>query len=622
MKKIVLVVMCLGLFFSCGNKDLYEEPVPTPENNENAQENAQENAEKVFGTTFDPNQDWCSTLNGEVTIEVNETVTKVQILVEVCEVNEDCPSYVSRNSMYVLNEANVNGESSVKLTYDAPKDNLGLWAVFYTKDNDYLVAKIHGQTVSIKDVITCARTRTIYSDYVLPIGDFKISTIKDSYAAERNWVPGEKLYDLSDADYAQLKMNSDPYSPGFLEVMEKFIDDNFPNGRTYDNREKVFATGCVNENSYPITTGDEPIIVTPVYKCDNPVLYGNEVYNSELYYYYFKDSDLANLDENGKVAYLKALPKYKAIPLNQCFMMDGDDDIFKKYGSFALLYYGDGTPSIGTKGTFKFEPGYKIGFMVRANTDWDEGKKKGEVYCDGRLNDKINKDRNYNFSSSKLEATDPRAAWLTINKHLLLCWESGTDKDFNDIIMEVEGGIDGPNPPPVFDKMTYTFCFEDTWEGDYDMNDVVIKAVRENETTVSWSVIACGAYDELYIHNITEDLSQKEVHSLFGKQPKQFVNTVASDEKCAPYTFTVTVTKDYSLTTARPYIYDATKEHAVYMSEAGQNPFGIMIPNNFKYPLEKISINKAYPLFNNWGENAILSTFWYWSPDLSKVYTK
>lgn len=624
MKKIVLFIMCLMVFAGCSrNTNYYEEPVPNPENTDNKNE-AQKNAEKVFGTTFDSNQDWCSTTNGQVTIEVNSSVTMVQLLVEVSEVNEDCPSYVTRNSIYVLNETNVNGESSVTLNYDAPKDNLGLWVAFYTKENDYLVAKVHGQTASINDVITNARTRTLFTNYVLPIGDFKINEIKESYASERNWNKGEKLYNLSEDDYGRLKMTSDPYSTEFLTLFNKFVFDNFPNGRNYDNLPKVINSGCVNENSYPITTGDEPIIVTPVYKCDNPVLYGNEVYNSELYYYYFKDSDLANLDDDGKVAYLKALPKYKAIPLDQCFEKDGDDNAVNKYGSFALLFYGDGTPSIGTKGTFKFDPGYKIGFMVRANTDWDDGKKKGEVYCDGRLNDKINKSNDYNFKSSKFEATDPRAAWLTINKHLLLCWESGTDRDFNDIIMDVEGGIEGPNPPPVFNKNTYTYCFEDTWEGDYDMNDVVIKGVRENATTVVWSVIACGAYDELYIHNITEELSQKEVHSLFeGKHPREFVNTVASDDKCAPYTFTVTVDEDYSFLTApQPYIYDATTDQTIYLSHAGENPFGIMIPNNFRYPLEKTPINKAYPLFNEWGENAILSTLWYMSPDLSKVYTK
>ena len=46
----------------------------------------------------------------------------------------------------------------------------------------------------------------------------------------------------------------------------------------------------------------------------------------------------------------------------------GDTWWFCKHGSFALMYFGDGTPSIGTVGSYQFPQGYKIGFMVRAMT--------------------------------------------------------------------------------------------------------------------------------------------------------------------------------------------------------------------------------------------------------------
>ena len=90
------------------------------------------------------------------------------------------------------------------------------------------------------------------------------------------------------------------------------------------------------------------------------------------------------------------------------------------------------------------------------------------------------------------------------------------------------------------------------------------------------------------------------------------------------FILTTKVNKTFSFLdeATQPYIYDMNTGQTVKLSKKGENPYGIMIPYDFKYPLEKISINKAYPLFNNWGENAILSTFWYWSPDLSKVYTK
>jgi hypothetical protein len=75
--------------------------------------------------------------------------------------------------------------------------------------------------------------------------------------------------------------------------------------------------------------------------------------------------------------------------------------------------------------------------MVRANTTFEAPRKQGELYGDGRLNNNINKWPN--FSSSKLGTDGPRVAWLTINGKTMMCWESGTDSDFNDIIIEVEG---------------------------------------------------------------------------------------------------------------------------------------------------------------------------------------
>jgi hypothetical protein len=119
--------------------------------------------------------------------------------------------------------------------------------------------------------------------------------------------------------------------------------------------------------------------------------------------------------------------------------------------------------------------------MYKSNTNTDNKKKQGELYCDGRLNYNIN---NWgNFKSSKLDSTEPRMAWMSVNKKMFLCIESGTDTDFNDLIVEVEGGIEPieiiPDEP---EYNFYTFCYEDHNLGDYDMNDVVLKGRRLNST--------------------------------------------------------------------------------------------------------------------------------------------
>lgn len=618
-KKVLFALACLMMLASCSHSvDLYDETA-----NNASEEEVKGNVKNVFGVDFASNQDWCTTASGELTILADASVKKVQLLVMVREVYDDVPSYVTRDAVRLLNEAEVKGQTTIKMSYDAPKENLGFYVAFIT-DKGNVFKKVEGSTVSMEEKAT---TRTLSTGYMLPLGEFRLANAIPSYANQRGWVENEMLYELSDEDYGKLKMSSPDYSDGFKKSFRDIVFSVFPNGRDYRNLSRVIESGYYNKKIYPITTGDEPIIVTPVYKCDNPTKYGNEVWNSDLYYYYYKADANIGATAADSAAYFNKLPKYKAIPFNQTFGKEEDDSIMK-HGSFALLYFQDGKPSVGengTVGTFQFPKGYKIGFMIRAKTTSDGKKKQGEVYGDGCLNGHINTDTHYNFSSSNLGATDPRATWLNINKKMMLTWESGTDADFNDIILEVEGGIEDIIVPPPFTPQMYTYCFEDTELGDYDMNDVVIKALRLNETTVEYRLVACGAHDELYVKNLKYgDIKEdKEVHELFGTTPQNFVNTNGGDYY-QPVVGIRAVDKDFKLSeepdSERPYIFNKTKNKKISLSKAGEDPHGIMVAYDFHYPLERICIKDAYPQFNNWGENPINSTWWYMSPNQSKVY--
>ncbi len=624
MKKISLffAVTCLLALVSCSKEtDIY--------NAEAVNDAAvKANVEKVFGITFDPNHDWKTITSGELTIITDATVQKVQLLVKVKDIYEDAPSYVTTYTMKKLNEAVVNGQGSIKMSYDAPKENMGLYVAFITTEGN-VFKKVEGNTVSIADATQARATRALSTGYTLPLGEFRIAEAIESYANQREWVNGEMLYGLSDADYDRLKMSSPDYTQSFKETFRSYVFSYFKNGRNYNNLPKVQDSGIYNAKVYPITTGDEPIIVTPAYKCDNPAKWKiYEVWESDLYYYYYKDSDIPGTTKKDTVDFFNSLPKYKALPFNKAFVDKNEDDVIGKHGSFALLYFGDSkTPEIGTVGTFQFPKGYKIGFMIRANTPDLGGKMQGELYGDGRLNANINQDTHYNFSSSQLGEEDPRATWLNVNKKMMLTWESGTDADFNDIILDVEGGIEGILPPPVFEPNVFTYCFEDTDQGDYDMNDVVIKAYRINETTIEYNIMACGAYDALYIKNLqydrtsdSRDLDNTEVHTLFGYEEgdtKHFINTTGIDFE--PVIFTRTVSKEFKLATepksTQPYIHNASTGKDVHLAEEGDAPHGIMVAYDFCYPRERVCIKDAFPLFNNWGTNPINSTWWYMYPD-------
>ena len=424
--------------------------IKMPDNEEMVKEQITGNVKSVFGTTFDSEHDWCTTSSGEITVnKIPSNIKTVKLFAYITE--ED-----GETSILSLNESDINGESEVKLVYDAPANNLGLYLAFISNDN-ITVMEAKGDVVSYNSGEK-AGTRTITTEYTLPSVTPTIGSIEDSYAAQRGWISGEKLYSAS--DYSSQKINVADYSDDFKNVFRTVIFSYFKNGRSYDNLPLVIESGFYNDNCYPITTGDEPILVTPVYKSDKAKTYGNEVYNSDLYYYYFKEENVGSDPQ----AYFESLPKYKAIPFNECFG-ETEDDVIKKHGAYALIYWGDGTPTEGTVGSYQFPKGYKIGFMVRAKTDFVENgkpRKQGELYGDGRLNNIINNYSECNFKSSKLGTDGPRCAWITVNGKMLLCFESGTDKDFNDIILEVEGGVEEIINIPDFESNIYTFCFEDT----------------------------------------------------------------------------------------------------------------------------------------------------------------
>jgi hypothetical protein len=190
------------------------------------------------------------------------------------------------------------------------------------------------------------------------------------------------------------------------------------------------------------------------------------------------------------------------------------------------------------------------------------------------------------------------------------------------MIVEINGGLELVDAAQEINNNVYTFCFEDRKLGDYDMNDVVIKAERLNISQVKYSVVACGAYDELYLRNINgQTLNENtEIHALFNvTNLSTFINTQTKNYE--PVSEVITVDPSFSFTdfSKQVYIYNKTQDYDVKMSQKGEDPHGIMIPSDFKYPIEKTCIKDAYKQFNNWGANPVSSTSWYLSPEDGKV---
>ena len=367
---------------------------------------------------------------------------------------------------------------------------------------------------------------------------------------------------------------------------------------------------------------------------------------------------LLQIEENGNTIHFKSSLKWGYLGANPDSKNNNKvafnkklNDVKDGYTDWELVEYGtrpegaidhivlDTKPFEKNPVSLAIPAGYKIGFMHRkggeANSNDFTTDNKGETYGDGYLNKEIN---SYpNFSSAVdlygMRPTDPRVAIFKANNHNYITFEDGTDCNFTDIVIEIVSGIqveDGDlSQKPK--NAVYTYCFEDRQNGDYDMNDIVIKAMRLDATHVLFSIEACGAYDELNLREIHGKLlsSYIDVHQLFGiSNPQTYINTQPGATHYEPIQEVVQVDPDFSFSNVgieknkgkQVYIYNKTEEREVRLSTRGEDPHGLMIPCDFKYPTERTSLHHAYPHFLDWtkGDNTYYD--WYNQPNSSGVY--
>ena len=314
-----------------------------------------------------------------------------------------------------------------------------------------------------------------------------------------------------------------------------------------------------------------------------------------------------------------------------------------------------------------FEEGYRIGFVLRKQKDNSENNNThlsntwdGELYGNGKLNTIINRFGQFYSSTSRytMENDDPRVGMFNANGKTYLCFEDGSDAQFSDAIIELGGisvsKIDKDNQTTetvadddeegsgvyLFDDVdesqaqSFTMCFEDRpYIADYDMNDVVLRCVRESESKLRLTLVATGAEDVVNICGISglfaegTDLNNKEVHELFGVSSatgdNRFVNTVSGVEQLSTISGVYEV-GDMTIPQflRQIYIKNMTEGgNEIRMPEAGEAPFALIIPGDFNYPIERQSIVKAYTAFKTWANNANSYSNWPDSYDSKYCYT-
>ena len=166
-------------------------------------------------------------------------------------------------------------------------------------------------------------------------------------------------------------------------------------------------------------------------------------------------------------------------------------------------------------------------------------------------------------------------------------------------------------------------CFEDRpITADYDMNDVVLKCNRINNTTVKLSLVATGANDEVYLDGIEGStvLNGKEVHALFGvtkdEKGNRFVNTVNGVAKKPAIEETITIGEGVSIPQFLKKIFirnesSPSGREIRYPEGNTVYPRAIIVPINFRYPNEGSRITKAYKEFISWARDINIAGNWY-----------
>lgn len=647
MKRIILYVITGALVLTSCSKDF--------DFDDSAIINA--NAEKIFGL-IDPKQDWNTISSGSITITADadlDDIVKVQILTE---------SPFGNDEAKVLNEATVSKGGKITLLYDAPNIYDDLIAACVDSKGEYFV-KVFSQDdkeVSFASAAK-ARTRATNIDELPDASKIRLeySNSKASFNAERakhgapftsngyvydewvgsNW-DNDRLWTPSDVNLGVWKISNgniyrtieNDYTAEEEKTLKTICDtylkkyggngDRVTSGTNKRNNwERIAATNkfYTTNNNYLISNGS-PVTLVPIQMNTTE---GDWNY---IYYYYFDPNVTANMTSEQEADYIKSLPKFRVV---NGFKGDAN---YKRDKEYLLPYYGDG--SIGNSGTTavscSIPKGYRIGFLNRKRASSDfKYCKNGCTYGDGRLNYEVNHLRGHFFSAMDtsiggltpggMQFTSPRIGVFSANKRIYMCFEDGADCNFCDMILEICQGAEVVNEDLEMQGAAYTMCFEDRpGQADYDLNDVVLRCVRKDETTLTLTVVAAGADDDVYLYGTNTEFDGKEVHAIFGftgegEDGHRFINTVVDGTKMDVKSITVTVDPSVSISQYMKGIYivnglNPARKIGIPLN-LGESPCAIIVPDDFEYPKEQMRITTAYPNFLSWARDINVAGNWY-----------
>ncbi|MGL4519169.1 MAG: DUF4842 domain-containing protein [Phocaeicola sp.] len=192
------------------------------------------------------------------------------------------------------------------------------------------------------------------------------------------------------------------------------------------------------------------------------------------------------------------------------------------------------------------------------------------------------------------------------------------------------GSEDGDDKVSVF-----TYGFEDMTKevGDYDFNDLVLQVTAPIDGKIKVTLLAAGAVKNLRVgfNNIQSSnngliFEGKEAHELLGVAAGTITNTVTMNG--TPVEEEIVVGSDFRITKHGDFYLVDESNATIHIPEftsgfnPGDAPYAVRVPKDWAYPLERVSIEVAYPDFTEWTKDVTKSTAWYNNPVADKVFTR
>ena len=163
---------------------------------------------------------------------------------------------------------------------------------------------------------------------------------------------------------------------------------------------------------------------------------------------------------------------------------------------------------------------------------------------------------------------------------------------------------------------TWTYAFEDSMDGDYDMNDVVLKVSQNASDESKLDVVLCctgATYNLKVFLGETALFGGAEVHAALAGTAGKFINTGSGDERFeSKSAVKTTISKPAGFSFATADFWIQSPEGDIHVAGAGQSPYGIAVPGDWAWPTEWQRVTAKYPKFAKFASDASQRDLKWW----------